>query len=325
MSADVAIFDRLAAIMAEARPRLGAAGFADKRRVIGLLSDKAPDSKREIRAIGVAIDEGVPTVLARTERPMLGVEMDRLVKALEDDTGIKAELARQVVRSFAFALDLGPPPSIYEAGAAAAMPPVPQPAAGGDAWAGLSAAVAPPAQSAPPAPTHQTMPPQQAPGTYPGGAYPGPAPVQPQYGAGPYQPPGYHGGQMPPVSPYQAPKSKMTAGRIALFVVGGVVVLGGLAKLGESGSRPGGRTTTASALTEWTCPRIAEHSVQMSQQQPIRLRSITNVRETGRTATLANCLGFASTENGDTGDVYMRAYVEGTNIMVAYQGEPFSN
>ncbi len=331
MSATVETFDRLAAILAEARPRLGPNGFAEKRRVIGLLSDKAPDAKREIRAIGVAIDEGVPTVLARTERQLLGVEMDRLVNALEDDTGIRPELARQVVRAFAFALDLGPPPSIYEAGPAAAMPAVPEAASSSADWAGLSA-VAPAPATAPPA--YQAVPPTPAPVGYPGAPYPAPAPTQQPYGAAPYPPPapayqpgayqqpqpGYYAGQ----APYPVQRSGMTGGKIALIVVGVLVVLGVIGSLANPNGR-NGRSAAASTMAEWTCPRIANHSVEMSQRQPIHLRAIDNVRETGRTAMDAHCQGFATTESGETGDVYMRAYVEGSNIMVAYQGDPFPN
>ena len=101
-------FDRLAAALAEIRPRFGAGGFSDRRRVIGLLADKAPDAKREIRVVGTAIDEGIPASLARTERHLVGVEMDRLANGLEASTGLRLDIARQVVRAFAFAMDLGP-------------------------------------------------------------------------------------------------------------------------------------------------------------------------------------------------------------------------
>ena len=110
-------FDRLAAVLAEIRPRFGAGAFSDRRRVIGLLADKAPDAKREIRVVGTAIDEGIPAALARTERHLVGVEMDRLANGLEASTGLRLDIARQVVRAFAFAMDLGPLPSIYEAAA----------------------------------------------------------------------------------------------------------------------------------------------------------------------------------------------------------------
>lgn len=141
------VFDRLAAALAEIRPRFGAEEFGDRRRVIGLLADKVPEAKREIRAIGIALDEGVPAALARIERHLAGVEMDRLANSLDATTGLRLDLARNVVRSFAFALDLGPPPSVYEA--ASQMPPLPPASAAPPAgWAGVPTPV--PSTPAPP-------------------------------------------------------------------------------------------------------------------------------------------------------------------------------
>jgi hypothetical protein len=156
---------------------------------------------------------------------------------------------------------------------------------------------------------------------YGGAPYPPPAPA---YQPGAYQQPqpGYYAGQ----APYPVRRSGMTAGKIALIVVGGLVVLGVIGSLADPQGRNRRSTSAgASTMAEWTCPRIADHSVEMSQRQPIHLRSIGNVRETGRTSIDAHCQGFATTDGGETGDVYMKAYVEGTNIMVAYQGEPFAN
>jgi PQQ-dependent catabolism-associated CXXCW motif protein len=145
------LFDGLARTLAEMRGRFGAEAFSDRRRVIAFVADKVPDAKRETRAVGTAIDEGVPGALARTERHMAGVEMDRLANGLESATGLRLDIARQIVRSFAFAYELGPLPSVYEA------PPV-MPAAGvagGGDWAGLSVAVGAP----PPVPGRAAAPP----------------------------------------------------------------------------------------------------------------------------------------------------------------------
>lgn len=166
MSASGQTFDRLAAALAEIRPRFGAEEFGDRRRVIGLLADKVPDAKREIRAIGIALDEGVPAALARIERHLAGVEMDRLANSLDATTGLRLDLARNVVRSFAFALDLGPPPSIYEA--ASQMPPMAAAAPAG--WAGGTTA-SPPTPAPPqahsyhpaPAPSYHSAPNPSAP------------------------------------------------------------------------------------------------------------------------------------------------------------------
>ncbi|MGE0178545.1 MAG: hypothetical protein AB7O91_01830 [Sphingomonas sp.] len=77
------------------------------------------------------------------------------------------------------------------------------------------------------------------------------------------------------------------------------------------------------SVADWDCARIAEKSVELSQSQPIRFRAIDNVRETSRNDNDARCEGTAQLVDGNSGTVYMRAYQEGTNIMVAYQGTPF--
>lgn len=208
-------FDRLATALAEIRPRFGAGSFSDRRRVIGLLADKAPDAKREIRVVGTAIDEGIPAALARTERQLVGVEMDRLANTLEASTGLRLDIARQVVRAFAFAMDLGPLPSIYEAAGApapVAPPHVPvSPAPGG--WAGMSAPVQSGSQPAPPI------------SQYP----PISQPTQPHVSGG-TAPMGFAG--------VPAKKPNM-AGRIALGVGGLVVLALGVSQFMGPGPRPG--------------------------------------------------------------------------------------
>ena len=76
-------------------------------------------------------------------------------------------------------------------------------------------------------------------------------------------------------------------------------------------------------ISRWDCNRIAEKSVELSQSQPIKFRAITNVRETSRNESDARCEGTAQLVDGGSGTVYMRAYLDGSNIMVAYQGMPF--
>ncbi len=146
MTNPAAPFDALAVALADIRVRFGDPGFTDRRRLVSLLADKVPEAKREIRAVGTAVDEGVPGALAASERHLLGMEIDRLSERLESATGLRLDIARPIVRAFAYAMDLGPLPSIYVASAPVAAAPAP--AAG---WAGLSepvAPVAPPANSA---------------------------------------------------------------------------------------------------------------------------------------------------------------------------------
>lgn len=219
-------FDRLATALQEIRPRFGAGGFSDRRRVIGLLADKAPDAKREIRVVGTAIDEGIPAALARTERQLVGVEMDRLANTLEASTGIRLDIARQVVRAFAFAMDLGPLPSVYEAAGAPAPvvpPPAPPTAAvtsptGG--W-GATTAPAPPPQST--VPVSQFPPPHSQP--------------TPSYQTGGTAPMGFT--SMPVKKPN-------IAGRIAVGVVGVIALAFGVSQMMGGGGGGDGNNMQAS-------------------------------------------------------------------------------
>lgn len=146
--------DALALALAEVRARLGGQPFADRRRVVSLLADRLPDAKRELRVVGSAIDEGVPVALAGVERHLVGLEMDRLASRLETSLGLRLELARGIVRAIAYALDLGPLPSVY-----ADAVPIPAPVTSTPAWAGLSQ----PVQSAAPAPVTPSHPAWHAP------------------------------------------------------------------------------------------------------------------------------------------------------------------
>jgi hypothetical protein len=71
------------------------------------------------------------------------------------------------------------------------------------------------------------------------------------------------------------------------------------------------------------CNEIAQKAKEISQNQPIKIQNITNVRETARTAADARCTGDATLADGGTAPVYLRAYEENGNTMVAYQGTPF--
>jgi hypothetical protein len=71
------------------------------------------------------------------------------------------------------------------------------------------------------------------------------------------------------------------------------------------------------------CAAIASQAQTLSQSQPIKIQSITNVHETSRTDTDARCEGTATVASGGSATVYLRAYEDNGNTMVAYQGTPF--
>lgn len=160
------LYDQLGEALKAQRERFGADAFDNKRRVISLLADNLPEAKREIRAVASALDEGAVEALLGVERRLLGMEMDRQADRLEQSVGLRADLARQVIRALAYALDLGPPPSVFEEAPA----PAPTQTATNE-WAGISQPVTPPpGYHSTPASPHHTL----------GPGAPAPAPVQAQ-------------------------------------------------------------------------------------------------------------------------------------------------
>lgn len=217
MSDSSTLFDALAIALADIRARFGEAGFADRRRLISLLADKVPEAKREIRAVGTAVDEGVPAALAGSARHLLGMEIDRLSDRLETSTGLRLDIARPIVRAFAFAMDLGPLPSVYVA--SVPVQPVPTPAPN---WAGLSEPVPPSPATPQPVPLYRPVAVNDA-----GGA----APTSDTFAIG----------------GVSVPRKHAFAGLAAIvLVVGGVQFMGGSTPVPGPNDVPGNATTAQS-------------------------------------------------------------------------------
>lgn len=128
------LYDQLGEALKTQRERFGANALDNRRRVVSLLADALPEARREIRAVASALDEGAVEALTGCERRLLGMEMDRQADRLEQSVGLRPDLAKQVIRALAYALNLGPPPSVYEA---APAPPISAPTGVQD-WAGVS-------------------------------------------------------------------------------------------------------------------------------------------------------------------------------------------
>jgi PQQ-dependent catabolism-associated CXXCW motif protein len=152
------LYDQLGEALKTQCARFGANALDNRRRVVSLLADALPEARREIRAVASALDEGAVEALTSVERRLLGMEMDRQADRLEQSVGLRPDLAKQVIRALAYALDLGPQPSVYEAAAPSTSTP-----AGARDWAGMSqpvmqqfashpAPIVPPSGSAPIAP-----------------------------------------------------------------------------------------------------------------------------------------------------------------------------
>ena len=76
-------------------------------------------------------------------------------------------------------------------------------------------------------------------------------------------------------------------------------------------------------IAHLSCDRIAEAARQMSQERPIRIASLANVRETARSETEIRCTGDATLADGGTAPLYLRAHEENGDVQIAYQGMPF--
>jgi len=135
-------YDELAMFLREMVGRFGDTAFTDKRRLLSLLSDRLVDARREIKVVGAAIDERAFELLGRAHPEQLAMEIERIAAKLENDLGIRSDVAVPVVRACAYGLSIGPLPSTPADGGTAAGK------GGGEAigndvsWVGLSEPVA---------------------------------------------------------------------------------------------------------------------------------------------------------------------------------------
>lgn len=98
--------------------------WRNRSRLIGLLLDHQPELRREIRAVASAIEQGVARSLSETERNLAALAIDRQANLMETEVGLRPDVARNVTRAIAHALDLGPLPSVYH-GAVSSPEPLP--------------------------------------------------------------------------------------------------------------------------------------------------------------------------------------------------------
>ena len=76
-------------------------------------------------------------------------------------------------------------------------------------------------------------------------------------------------------------------------------------------------------VSSMDCNAILDQAKHISEGQPVKIQSVANVHETSRTGTDARCEGNATMSDNSTGTIYLRAYEENGNTIVAYQGTPF--
>jgi hypothetical protein len=71
------------------------------------------------------------------------------------------------------------------------------------------------------------------------------------------------------------------------------------------------------------CAAILDHAKEISQGQQVKINAVANLHEVSRNDTDARCEGNATMSDNSTGTIYLRAYEENGNTIVAYQGTPF--
>ena len=76
-------------------------------------------------------------------------------------------------------------------------------------------------------------------------------------------------------------------------------------------------------VSSMDCNAILDQAKRISEGQPVKIQSVANVHETSRTDTDARCEGNATMSDNSTGTIYLRAYQDNGNTIVAYQGTPF--
>jgi len=186
--------DALARALADIRKRLGEGGLEDRRKVLALLSDTLPGAARQIRLVGIAIDNGAVRAIGTARLDRVDVEIDRHAQRVDNDLGIRKAIMVPVLRAVAFATDRSGLPSTYPPADAISMVVdrrAPPPAE--EAWVGVTELPAsrptlapappppapPPVQPAPlaPAPSPVFQPPPVPP-------TPQPAPRAPPQGLG---------------------------------------------------------------------------------------------------------------------------------------------
>ena len=106
-------YDLIAADLRGLAEQEGAALLQNRHRLTGLMLDHQPELRREIKTMASAVELGVAQALADGDRSLAGIAIDRQAALMESEIGLRAEVAQNVVRAIAHALNLGPLPSVY--------------------------------------------------------------------------------------------------------------------------------------------------------------------------------------------------------------------
>jgi PQQ-dependent catabolism-associated CXXCW motif protein len=87
--------------------------WRNRSRLMGLLLDHQPELRREIRSVVSGVEQGVARALSEADRSLAAITIDRQASLMETEVGLRPDVAQNVTRAIAHALDLGPLPSVY--------------------------------------------------------------------------------------------------------------------------------------------------------------------------------------------------------------------
>lgn len=108
--------DKLHAAVTNLRGRFGDGLLDDRRRLVSLLGDHVPEARREIRLIGLSLDDGVPAELRRLPADQVPLQVQRLATRLESQYGIRPDFAQWVIGFWLKVLAIAAPTG-FEGGA----------------------------------------------------------------------------------------------------------------------------------------------------------------------------------------------------------------
>ncbi len=168
--------DSLAKALAGIVARQGEAVLEDRRKVTALLADTLPDSGRETRLLGIAVDNGAVRAISRARLDQVELEIDRHAQRIDRDLGVRKTIVVPVLRAVAYATGRGALPSMLpaiETTSQARANPRAAPASE-DSWIGVSAGPAPAAPTPAAPPPSPAVLPQPAPAAAPAKQQPAP-------------------------------------------------------------------------------------------------------------------------------------------------------
>lgn len=82
-------------------------------------------------------------------------------------------------------------------------------------------------------------------------------------------------------------------------------------------------TGCSGGIASATCEDVAARAVEISAEESIQIRAVSDTRETARGPADLRCTASAVLSDERATTLYLRAYDDDGSLMVAYQEHPF--